>query len=182
MTHPLNTRTSTVGITDLIPLATLAVQRFIKGKSETRVLRHFGSQYTLDDLVMEAVEKVIRADPEYLTKSYINLAAKCVCIDRLQQKKLPWQESVVTHTDEEDIDTSLEELLVGDTYDHMSDLEEYIRSFLSEEELAVFNALTSRQLYAEMAEDLGVSIRTLERRVHDLKWKLHYIINEEEPK
>ena len=81
---------STISTKDIIPEATKAVHRFLKNRNNNKTLPYFGSHLSIEDLVMDAVEKVIRANPMYLTKSYVWVAAKCVCIDKLQQKKFHW--------------------------------------------------------------------------------------------
>jgi len=176
---------STITVDRIIPEATNAVQRFIKGSSVYRTLPYFGSHITLDDLVMEAVEKVIRANPRYLTKSYVWVAARCVCIVKLQQKKLAWATSDKVNPtlgDSEDgPKVSLEELLEGDSYDHIEDTFDNFRSYLDTSQLELLEGLLKGHMYVEIAEDLGISLRTLERQVQELKWMLEYIVTGIDP-
>ena len=177
-----NYKISTITVADLIPVATQAVARFTKGRDNFKLLRYFGSHMTQEDLVMEAVEKVIRANPVYLTKSYVYTAARCACIDRLQHKKIPWTEIQALYTHEDGDIVPIEELLTVDIFNHVADLEEYIKSALGGIELQVFNSLLERKLYVEIAEELKISMRTLERQVQHLKWKIEFLLTEEEPK
>ena len=177
-----NYKVSTIGIKDIIPTAQRAAEKFVKGKSQSRILRYFNSHYTLDDLIMDAVEKVIRANPMYLTRSYVYTAVRCVCIDRMQQKKLPWAEIQSLITYEDGYTVPIEDTLLCDTFNHMEPLEQEILSFLGPRETQVYEGLLSNKLYVGIAEDMGVSVRTLERMVSDLKWKIEFLLFEEEPK
>lgn len=176
---------STITTAELIPEATKAVQKFVKGSSTSRTLPYFGSHITLDDLVMDAVEKVIKANPMYLTKSYVWIAAKCVCIDKLQQKKLPWvsadRVNPTLFDEETTAKSSLEELLEGDAYDEMETMDGYLRACISEDQIKLYDALLSGKMYIEIAENLGISLRTLERQVQELKWTFEFLLTEEDP-
>ncbi len=185
MTNKAKYQVSTITTSQIIPEATKAVQRFIKGSSVSRTLPYFGSHITLDDLVMDAVEKVIRANPMYLTKSYVWVAARCVCIDLLQKKKLAWAASDKVNPTVGSLSDGpkvpLEELLEGDANDGLADTEEYLRSCVSKEQGILLDALLTGKMYIEIAEDLGISLRTLERQVQELKWTFEYLITEEDP-
>lgn len=172
---------STIKAEDILPIASKYVRKFTKRTDTNTLMRYFGSHVTLEDLTMDAVEKVVRANPMYLTASYVKLAARCVCIDALYRNKIPQVEiqSLVTF---EDGDTGpIEESIEGDTYDYMGDVESFLESTMSKEELSIFKGLQSRKMYVEIAEDLGLSLRTFERKVRDLKWKVTYLLTEEEP-
>lgn len=178
-------RVSTIKPHEIIPEATRAIQRFVKSTNTNRILPYFGSHITLDDLVMDTCEKVISANPMYLTKSYVWVAARCVCIDHLQRKKLPWLPSDKVNPTlfdpETEAKSSLEELIEGDAYDYLTDLEDEVEKYLGEDLKAVYRELLTGKMYVEIAEDLDISLRTLERRVHELKWVLEYILTGEDP-
>jgi len=181
----VNHKISTIAVSNIIPEATKAVQRFVKGSSQYRTLPYFGSHITLDDLVMDAVEKVIRANPMYLTKSYVWVAARCVCIDSLQRKKLPWAASDKVNPTLFDPETgaksSLEELIEGDSYDYLSELEEEMRTYISKEQVVLYDHLLTGKMYVEIAELMGISLRTLERQVQELKWLFEFILTDRDP-
>lgn len=182
---PKKYQVSTIKVSQIIPEATKAVRKFIKGSSVHRTLPYFGSHITMDDLIMDSVEKVIRANPVYLTKSYVWVAARCVCIDSMQKKKLPWSTAdhhnpTFRHT-EDGPKVPLEELMEGDANDRLKETEEELRSYLSEPQCALLDALLSGKMYIEIAEDLKISLRTLERQIQELKWNLEYIVTGVDP-
>ena len=181
MTHPLDTKISTITTKDILPLALAYVKRFSKCTDQAALMRYFGSHSSIEDLAMDAVEKVVRANPIYLTKSYVRLAARCVCIDALYRNKLPQVEINALIEWETGDSGPIEESVVGDAYDHIADLEEYLLSAMSPQETLVYRGLQSRKMYVEVAEDLRLSLRTFERQVRDLKWKIQYLLLEEEP-
>lgn len=164
----------------LYPTALYFVKQFVKGSNNQRILRHFLGYETLDDVAMDVVVKVLNANPNYLTKGYIKIAAKCVCINKLKKKQVPWAE-IKALFDENNNEVSLEDLIESEPLYTVAELEEQILEFLGEEERETYDALLTNQHYPELAHSLGVSTRTLERRVHDLKYKLHFILNEEDP-
>jgi DNA-binding NarL/FixJ family response regulator len=126
---------------------------------------------------METVEKVIKANPQYLTKTYVWLSAKSVCINRCQKKRIITIDVLPTQSGDESFEPSLEQELIGDSYDHISDLYSDLLSRLSPEELELLEALLEGQMYVVIAENLGISLRTLERRVQELKLKTEDILS-----
>lgn len=170
---------STITPDQIIPEATRAVQKFVKGKSFSRILPYFGPHYTMDDLIMDAAEKVIRANPMYLTKSYVWIAARCVCIDLMNKKKVPMVPQTAVDLDGEPI--SLEDLLEGDIYDHAEDLQEWLYGCLSDEQQVLLAHLLEGRMYVEIAEKMSISLRTLERKVQELKWTIEFLLTENDP-
>ena len=171
---------STITVADIIPEATKAISRYTK-RSNTRItLFKYDTHITTDDLIMDTVEKVVRANPQYLTKTYVWLAAKSVCINRTQRKKLNTI-PVVPMFSSEGGSTPIEEELPGEIYDTITDLQEYLVEILSDDENALLDELLKGRMYVEIAENLNVSLRTLERRVQELKWKTEYLLTEEDP-
>ena len=83
--------------------------------------------------------------------------------------------------DQGEAKVALEELMIGDTYDFIEPLEDYLKSCLSAEQTELYDGLLSGKMYVEIAENLGVSLRTLERQVQELKWLFEYLITEEDP-
>ena len=145
---------------------------------------------------MDVVEKVLKCNPTYLTKAYVRIVTKCVCINKLNKKTITQYEHFdkvsVTNSeaygtdltvffDAEDIVKPIEHILAGDAYDILKELEEFILPCLGKTERETYDAMMSEGFYPELAENLGISTRTLERRVHDLKYKLTYILTEEDP-
>jgi DNA-directed RNA polymerase specialized sigma24 family protein len=163
---------STITASDIVPEATKAIKRFLKGSKSQQVL---GTPYQIEDLAMDAAEKVIRANPMYLTKSYVWIAARCVCINVLNKKSI----NVVDPVLEDEL--SLEDLMEGDTHNHMGDLHKEIRGYLSEEQLAILDLLLEGHMYVVIAEKTNVSLRTLERQVQELKWTIEYLLTENDP-
>ena len=172
---------STIKAEHILPIADAYVRKFTKRSDQSTLMRYFGSHVTLEDLTMDAVEKVVRANPIYLTAAYVKLAARCVCIDALYKNKIPQVEIQYLVTYEEGDSGPIEESIIADTHDHMGDIEVFLESTMSEEELSIFKGLQSRKMYVEIAQDLGLSLRTFERKVRDLKWKVTYLLTEEEP-
>lgn len=172
---------STITTQDIIPEATKAIERYTKRSDPHVTLFRYDTHISVDDLVMDTVEKVVKANPQYLTKTYVWLAAKSVCINRSQRKKLDTIPCIPMFTEEEGTSTSIEEEIPGDTYDILKDLQEYLVDSLSLEENELLNLLLKGKMYAEIAEDLGISLRTLERKIHELKWKTEYLLTEVDP-
>lgn len=172
---------STIGTQDLIPEATKAIERYTKRKAQHSTLARYDTHLTVDDLVMDTVEKVIQANPKYLTKTYVWLAAKSTCINRVHKKKLDTLPVLPAFSHEEGVSTPLEEEIPQDTYDILSDLGEYLAESLGEQERELLHLLLKGKMYAEIAESLGISLRTLERRLHCLKWKTEYLLTEVDP-
>lgn len=170
---------STITIKDLIPEATRAIERYTKRSNTSSILQKYDTHLTTDDLVMETVEKVIKANPQYLTKTYVWLSAKSVCINRCQKKRIITIDVLPTQSGDESFEPSLEQELIGDSYDHISDLYSDLLSRLSPEELELLEALLEGQMYVVIAENLGISLRTLERRVQELKMKTEDILSTE---
>lgn len=172
---------STISIKDIIPEATRAIERYTKRSDPNVTLFKYDTHLSTEDLVMDTVEKVISANPNYLTKTYVWLAAKSVCINRMQKKKLLTVPAEQGHGDPEGQWTPLEETIPGDTADILADIYEYIVYSLGEEEQFLLNELIEGRMYVEIAEKLGISLRTMERRVHELKWKIEFLLTEEDP-
>lgn len=176
-----DSKVSTIGLHDLIPEATRAIERYTKRSNKDSILTRYDTHLSTEDLVMETVEKVIKANPQYLTKTYVWLAAKSVCINRCQRKRITTVDvGTPFGPDESDIPV-LEHEIPGDIYVDMADNLEYLLSHLSVEETELLGYLAEGILYVSIAETLGVSLRTLERRVADLKWKVEYLLTEEDP-
>ncbi len=172
---------STISTADIIPEATKAIARYTKRRDPSVTLFKYDTHVTVEDLVMDTVEKVIRANPVYLTKTYVWLAAKSTCINRSQKRKLDTIPSYPAFSEDSDMFTPLEEEIPGDTYDILNDLHEYLVEFLSEDENELLSTLLKGKMYVETAEILGVSLRTLERRIHELKWKTEFLLTEVDP-
>ena len=172
---------STIGTEDLMPIAKAYVKKFTKKTDGNTLMRYFGSHVSIDDLTMDAVEKVVRANPMYITASYVRLAARCVCIDALYKNKIPQVEIQSLMTFEDGDAGPIEESIEGDIYDFMGEQEAFLETTMGPEELSIFKGLQSRKMYIEIAEDLNLSLRTFERKVRDLKWKVTYLLMEEEP-
>ena len=79
---------STISTADIIPEATKAIHKYTKRSDPHVTLFKYDTHVTVDDLVMDTVEKVLKANPKYLTKTYVWLAAKSTCINRSQKRKL----------------------------------------------------------------------------------------------
>jgi DNA-directed RNA polymerase specialized sigma24 family protein len=172
---------STITVADIIPEATKAISRYTKRKDTHITLFKYDTHITTDDLVMDTVEKVVKANPQYLTKTYVWLAAKSVCINRTQRKKLATVPSTPLFFEEGGVATPIEEELPGEIYDTISDLQEYLVEILSKQENRLLTELLKGRMYVEIAETLKISLRTLERRVQELKWKTEYLLTEEDP-
>ena len=179
--HKLNNKQSTISISDILPVALAYVKKFTKKADTATLTRYFGSHVSLEDLAMDAVEKVVRANPMYLTKAYVRIAARCVCIDSLYRNKIQQVEIQSLIEWDEGDSGPIEESIVGDTYDFIGDLETLLESSMSDEEMMIYKGLKSQKMYVEIAEDLKMSLRTFERQVRDLKWKITYLLTEEEP-
>lgn len=79
---------STIKINQIIPEATRAIERYTKRSDPASLLMRYDTHLSTEDLVMETVEKVLKANPQYLTKTYVWLAAKSVCINKCQKKRI----------------------------------------------------------------------------------------------
>lgn len=176
---------STIGTSDILPVARREIRKFTKGANEKIILPYMGSHITLDDLVMDTAEKVVRANPAFLTKAYVQLAARTVCIDKMSLLKLHWvpdrESGVLSIYDEGDTVTPLEEQLEGNAFSELEPLEDFLRSCCDNNQQELYDALLSGKMYVEIAEDLGVGLRTLERQVNELKWMFEYLLTEENP-
>lgn len=172
MTHPLNKKVSTITPSQVYPEALLAVKLFIGNKADNVTLPYFGSHVSLEDLAMDAVEKVVRANPMYLTKTYVRIAARCVCIDKLKQKKLrtyhvePFDDEIV----------NLEDSVEGAITDDLEVLENQLLSAMTPLQVAIYKQLLKNKMYIEIAENLKISLRSLERQVQELKWLCEYLL------
>lgn len=178
MVHPLNKQISTITAKEVYPEAYIAVKLFVGNKPMNSTLPYFGSHVSLEDLAMDACEKVVRANPIYLTKTYVRIAARCVCIDRLKSKKLT-QVTVDPFEDGETI--NLEDSVIGDIRDTIGSLEDYIVSAMSPFQVKIYNKLLEGKMYITIAEELKISLRTLERQVNELKWLCEYLLTDQDP-
>ena len=181
MIHPLNKEISTITTADIYPIALAAVSKFCGHKSSGYTLPAFGTHVTLEDLAMDAVEKVVRANPMYITKTYVRIAARCVCIDKLKSKKLTFHSLAPSVFDGEYSDVSIEETVLGDAHDPLEGLEATLRAAMDPLQLTIYNELFKNKMYIEIAEDLKIPLRTLERHVQELKWMCEYILLELDP-
>lgn len=168
---------STISTKDLIPEATRAIERYTRRSDPNVTLSKYSSHLSTEDLVMATVEKVLRANPLYLTKTYVWLAAKSVCINESQKKRFILTESSLPENE----CPPLEESIEGVAFDDTSDLYKDLLTHLTEDEQILLSHLIQGTLYAEIAETLGLSLRTLERRVAELKWKTEFLVTEENP-
>lgn len=172
---------STITTKDIIPEATRAIERYTKRSDPHVTLYRYDTHITVDDLVMDTVEKVVRANPKYLTKTYVWLAAKSVCINRCHRKKLETIPARPMFEEEDGFATALEEEIPGDTRDYLGELAEFLHGSLDTEENSLLDLLLEGHMYQEIAEKLKISLRTLERRIHELKWKTEYLLTEVDP-
>lgn len=172
---------STISIKDIIPEATKAIERYTKRSDQSITLFRYDTHLTVDDLVMDTVEKVLKAEPKYLTKTYVWLAAKSVCINRCKRKKIDTVPVLPVFELEDGTSTPIEEEVPGDTRDYLGELQAYLEDSLSTEENKLLKALLEGRMYQDVADHLGISLRTLERRIHELKWKAEYLLTEVDP-
>jgi DNA-directed RNA polymerase specialized sigma24 family protein len=172
MTHPLNKKISTISTADIYNEAYLAVKLFIGKKSQHTTLPAFGSHVSLEDLAMDTCEKVVRANPIYLTKTYVRIAARCVCLDKLKSRKLrqvhvdPFEDEVVV----------LEDCVEGDITDKIDILEQQLLSAMDPLQKRIYEELLKNKMYVEISETLNISLRTLERQIQELKWLCEYLL------
>ena len=171
--HPLNKQISTITTAQMYPEAYLAVRLFIGKHVNSRTLPHFGTHVSLEDLTMDAVEKVVRANPMYITKSYVRIAARCVCIDKLKQKKLT---TLTINPFEDEEFATMEDSLEGNIEDRMETLENNLLTAMDPLQVSIYKELLKNKMYAEIAETLNISLRTLERQVQELKWLCEYLL------
>jgi DNA-directed RNA polymerase specialized sigma24 family protein len=175
--HPLNKQISTITSGEIYEQALIGVRKFVGKKNDNQTLPYFGSHVSLEDLAMDAVEKVCRANPMYITKTYVRIAARCVCIDKLKSKKLR-----TYHVEPfEDDNTSLEDSMVGDSADNMEYMETMLRNAMDPLQQKIYDALLLNKMYIEIAEKLNISLRTLERQVQELKWLCEFLLLEVNP-
>ena len=177
----MSTEVSTITIADIMTEATRAIERYTKRSDTHSILSRYDTHLSTEDLVMETVEKVLKANPTYLTKTYVWLSAKSVCINKCQKKRIHTVDVGNPFASEGDESPILEHEILGDSYDHIEDHYQYLLTCLGQEEIELLEALLEGNLYVTIAENLGISLRTLERRVADLKWKAEYLITEEDP-
>tara|TARA_R110002096_G_scaffold162983_1_gene330291 strand:+ start:94 stop:657 length:564 start_codon:yes stop_codon:yes gene_type:complete len=177
MIHPLNKQISTITSGDIYEQALIGVKKFVGKKFDSQTLPYFGSHVSLEDLAMDAVEKVVRANPMYITKTYVRMAARCVCIDKLKSKKLRQHHVKPTFEDED----SIEDCLEGNAEDSMASMETMILAAMDPMQREIYEGLLSGKMYIEIAESLKISLRTLERQVQELKWLCEYLLIEEDP-
>ncbi len=177
MIHPLNKQISTITSSEIYEQALLGVKKFIGKKSDSQTLPYFGSHVSLEDLAMDACEKVIRANPMYITKTYVRIAARCVCIDKLKSKKLT---TYHVQLKEED-NTSLADSVIGSATDDLTELESMLRSAMDPVQHKIYDALMEGKMYITISEDLGIPLRTLERLIQELKWMCEFLLLETDP-
>ena len=108
---------------ELYNYALFCVKRFVKGSSKTRTLRYFNGYETIDDVAMDVVEKILKCNPSYLTKAYVSIATKCVCINKLKKKIVP-QVELNPLKDEESSPVVFEDLVEGNSHDILGELHE----------------------------------------------------------
>jgi len=173
MLHPLNKQVSTISTSEIYNYAFFCVKKFVGPKLDSEVLPNFGTHVSIEDLAMDAVEKVVRANPMYITKTYIRIAARCVCIRKLQIKKLP----KYIKPEEDEIPIEVE----GNIEDSLRPLEDLLISSMDPLQQKIYHELLKNKMYVEIAETLGISLRTLERQVQELKWLCEYLLTEEDP-
>ncbi len=184
MIHPLNKQISTITSADIYPEAYLAVNLFIGNRLRNQSLPALGTHITVEDLAMDACEKVVRANPMYLTKSYVRMAARCVCIDKLKRKKLIIGSLKELKSEEDNSDTwfnTVEETIEGDITDYMSSLEEELVAAMNPLQTSIYKELLKNKMYLEISETLGISLRTLERQIQELKWLCEYLLTGIDP-
>lgn len=172
---------STITVADIIPEATRAIERYTKRSDPHSILTRYDTHLSTEDLVMATVEKVVKANPQYLTKTYVWVAARSVCINQCQRKRIDTVDSVHPFTYEDGVTHSLEDELEGDAYNHVDDIYLDLLKVLQPDELELLYHLLDGKMYVDIAETLGISLRTLERKVQELKWKTEYLITEEDP-
>ena len=177
MIHPLNKQISTITSGEIYEQALLGVKKFVGKKSGSQTLPYFGSHVSLEDLAMDACEKVVRANPMYITKTYVRIAARCVCIDKLKSKKLIQHHITPTFEDGDTLEDSLE----GNAEDPMDHMETMILASMDPMQREIYEGLLAGKMYIEIAEALKISLRTLERQVQELKWLCEYLLLEEDP-
>lgn len=177
----MNPQVSTITTNDIINEATRAIERYTKRSDTHSTLARYDTHLSTEDLVMETVEKVLKANPEYLTKTYVWLAAKSVCINKCQKKRIHTVDVSNPFASEGDEAPIIEHEILGDSYDHIADHYQYLISCLGQEELELLEELLEGTMYVVIAEKLGISLRTLERRVAELKWKTEFLLTEEDP-
>lgn len=172
---------STITKDQILPEATKAIERYTKRSDTHSILTRYDTHLSTEDLVMETVEKVIRANPEYLTKTYVWLSAKSVCINRCLRKRIETVEPSNPFEALGEEAPSLENEVIGDIADTSDSLLEALLESMGTEETLLFNHLIEGTPYVDIARAFNVSLRTIERQIADLKWKISFLLNEEEP-
>jgi DNA-binding NarL/FixJ family response regulator len=167
---------STIGTKDLFPEALNSVCYYMKIRDTHQTIKQLGTHITADDIAMEAVEKVLKANPLYLTKTYVRLAVKCVLMNYVAKGKLQTLDIDTVYSEDDDSSFSIEDTLEGNTYQHLVDMEILVLESLKPEEQELYKALSSNELYCTIAERLKISTRTLERNVRALKDKINYLL------
>ena len=175
--HPLNKQISTIATNEIYEQALLGVKKFVGKKLDNQTLIFFGSHMSLEDLAMDAVEKVVRANPMYITKTYVRLAARCVCINKLKSKKLTTYHVVAKEED----NASLEDSLIGDAASSLDSLEDMLLSAMDPVQQSIYQELLLGKMYIEISETLKIPLRTLERQIQELKWLCEYLLLETDP-
>tara|TARA_R110002012_G_scaffold79180_1_gene201717 strand:+ start:671 stop:1234 length:564 start_codon:yes stop_codon:yes gene_type:complete len=184
MIHPLNKQISTITSAEIYPEAYLAVTILLGKKSPSQIISPaLGTHITIEDLAMDACEKVIRANPMYLTKSYVRIAARCVCIDKLKRKKLVTSDEFIKTSNVEDdpIWSPVEETIEGDITNYMASLEQELLAAMDPLQKSIYEELLKNKMYLEISETLGISLRTLERQIQELKWLCEYLLTDIDP-
>lgn len=170
---------STITMDELLPTAEAAARAFCRKGDRALTMKQLGSHYTIEDLAMDAVEKVLKASPEYLTKSYVWFATRCVALTLVSRGKLMTLDDLKLPTSDEDgeIMNELQTHMEGEgSYDFVLSLEQLVLDSLTGKELTLYSDLIEDKSYPQIAKEMGVSVRTLERRIHDLKARVNMIL------
>ena len=120
---------------EYINVATKYLQRITGVGDITARLYHCDTHLTIEDIVSSSMEKLLLASPESITPAYVKITAKSVYFDEVKlRSKLDYVDKTrKVESSEDDGIPPIEETLVEDIYDHISDLKEQAMITLNDE-------------------------------------------------
>ena len=162
---------------EYINVATKYLQRITGVGDVTARLYHCDSHLTIEDIVSSSMEKLLLASPESITPAYVKVTAKSVYFDQVKlRSKLDYVDKTSKgEASEDDGYPPIEETLVDDIYDHISDLKEQAMITLNDEckdvLVLTLEGHTQQDIAAAMQRskrDVAKYITQIRRTINDL--------------
>jgi len=157
---------------ELLDYAIDAASYFLRS-NDTQVYHGKYNGLSIEDIAMEAIVKIIEADVSPKSKTYVIEVVHNTCLNILKKKKLEVSE---TTKDDDGVTVTPKDRRTTELSD-ISNLENFVIGYLDKDDRLLYTLYAVQGLSKEnIADTLGVSVRTVHRRIQELRTTIRDII------